>query len=222
MSDYNTYYFKAKLNQRFEDADAFRAYAVSHGVNFDLDSGPMSLSSNAPSFGPNTEYDGPRFDHWGLYTKNGVLSIGVFASNLEREDDFEEDDDGIKRPSKGTRLENILRLLSSVTDGEPGEIQGAYSAERWDYEVHAHPIIRCGDGQLRVAETPVTPYDDGSNSRYSHDDGNKVSIPDILPGDLVSSGYSRAKIELDVDALIARFTPITSGNQALSHRSQRP
>lgn len=208
MSDYNTYYFKAKLNQRFEDADAFRKYAMSQEVYFDLDSGPMPLSSNAPSFGPNTEYDGPSFSHWGLRLNDGVLSIGVFASNLEREDDPEEDEDVGKRPSKGTRLERILQLLSSVTDGEPGEIQGAYSAERWDYEVHAHPIIRCGDGQLRVAPTPVTPYDDGRYLWHSSEDRRKVSIPGILPEDLVSSGYSGAKIDLDIDALITRFTSI--------------
>ncbi|MCV9963884.1 hypothetical protein OIU34_18570 [Pararhizobium sp. BT-229] len=208
MSDYNTYYYKAQLNRGFDDADAFRDYAVSHGVYFDLTSVPMPLSSNAPSFGPNTEYDGPSFDHWGLQVDNGVLSIGVFASNLEREDDHEEDADGIKPPSKGTRLENLLRFLSSVTDGEPGEIQGAYSAERWDYETHAHPIVRCGDGQLRVAPTPVTPQDDGRNPWHSSEDGRKVSIPDILPDDLVSSGYSGAKIDLDMDDLVARFTPI--------------
>lgn len=206
MSDYNTYYFKAPLNRRFEDPAGFRDHALSQGVCFDLTSGPMPLSSNAPSFGPNTDYDGPSFDHWGLKIDDGVLSIGVFASNLEREDDPDEDDDGIKRPSTGTRLENLLRFLSSVTTGEPGEIQGAYSAERWDYESHAHPIIRCGDGQLRVATTPVTPRDDGNP--WSAYDGEKISIPDTLPDDLVSSSYSGAKLELDIDAMVARFAPI--------------
>jgi hypothetical protein len=59
-----------------------------------------------------------------------------------------------------------------------------------------------------VAETPVTPEDDGHYPWQSSDGARKVSIPDILPDDLVSSGYSGAKIDLDVDTLIERFTPI--------------
>jgi hypothetical protein len=208
MSDYHTYYFKAQLNRDFADADTFRDFADSHGVYFDLTSEPMQSSSNTPSFGSNTEYDGPSFDLWGLKVENGMLSIGVFATNLEREDDHEEDEDGIKPPSNGTRLENLLRFLSSVTCGEPGEIQGAYSGERWDYDVHADPIIRCGDGQLRVAPTPVTSHDDGCFPWRSQEEETRVSIPDVLPDDLVSSGYSGAKIELDIDELVARFTPI--------------
>lgn len=201
MSDYNTYYFKAPLNRSYRDVHEFLAHAASEQVFFDLDSKPMPGSCDRPSFGPETTYEGDEYDQWGLDVRGGILSVGVFASNLER-DDEPEGEDGIKPPARGMDLERILRFFSRITVGEAGEIQGAYSAERWDYEKHADPIVRCADGFLRVARTPVTLYDDDTPR------DQKVAVTQFLPEDLVSSGYKGAFLELDNDALIARLTPV--------------
>lgn len=200
MSDYHTYYFVAPLTRAFADIEEFRAYAEDQDVYFDLGSRPMVTSSGTPSFGPSADYDGPSFSHWGLDITDGVLSIGVFASNLERPQGNDEGDDGITPPPGETRLDNILRFLSEITDGEIGEIQGTYSAEHFDYETHADPIIRCADGRLRVGRTPVT--------RHNDDETASVTIPGILPADLIPSEGSGSRVELDIDALIARFAPV--------------
>lgn len=208
MSDYCTYYFKAALNARFDDVEDFRTKAAAKDVYFDLQSTPMPLSDSAPSFGPGTDYVGQRFSFWGIDIAEGVLSIGVFGTNFERKDVTEEDDDGIERPVGGSRLERLLGFLSEVTDGEAGEIQGAYSAERYDYERHADPIVRCPDGRLRVCTTPVTRHDDGHGIWGGGDETPDIEIPDLLPADLVPSGIHRARVELDMKALLARFQPV--------------
>lgn len=50
------------------------------------------------------------------------------------------------------------------------------------------------------SETPITRHDDDQRAL--------ATIPGILPADLIPSEGSGSRVELDIDALIARFTPV--------------
>jgi hypothetical protein len=206
MSDYHTYRVVAPLVSAFADADAFVAAAAERCVYFDLTSGPIATSTGFPSFGSGTSCEA-FFSAWGLDVSGGILSLGVFATNLERQPDVDEVDEA-GRPVIGTRLERLLAFLAEVTTGEVGEIQGAYSTEGWGFEVHAHPVIRCGDGHLRVARTPITHSDDGC--WYKAEEAPEIVIPKVLPIDLVSAGYRGAMLDLDLARLRERFTPLAT------------
>jgi hypothetical protein len=201
MSDYYTYRIVAPVQKPFESVEAFIDAAAEASVYFDLTSGPSVTSTEYPSFGRGTSYEAS-FPVWGIGIANGILSIGVFAANLERTAD-EDDVDDRGKPIVGTRLERILSFLSEVTTGQVGEIQGAYSVEGWGFDIHAHPVIRCADGRLRVARTPPTRDDLGS--WYQPEEEAMSLIPTLLPTDLVTSGFKGAFLDLDLAVLRKRF-----------------
>jgi hypothetical protein len=215
MSTYYSYYLRAPLADKSITGDEFRELALKDDIYFDTESGPIHNVSTIPYFGPSTDYDGPDFDFEGLEVADGILKIGVFASNLQWPHNNEEDD--IQGPQGLTRLEVLFAFLSRMTTGEPGEVQGTYGSEHSEYR-HGHPILRCADDRIRVLMTNSKPdYDwyHGPIDIEKEREGEKAIIPGKLPGDLVD-GYEDGAFLKDISKrIVDRLRPVDGTTQKL-------
>jgi hypothetical protein len=219
MSTYYSYYLRAPLKDpSISSVQEFRdiAFKTPEEICFDIESGPIHNVSSTPYFGKSTDYEGPSFDFEGMDVSDGILRIGIFASNLERPE-FYEEVDGIQRPENRMRLENLMNYLSSATTGEPGEIQGSFGSEYDEYG-HGNPIIRCADGGLRILSTDSKDHYDwywGSGDIRLETEGVLAVIPDRIPADLVCSYKNDAFLNDIHDELVARLRPIDGSTQKL-------
>lgn len=171
------------------------------GVCFALEPPIREGRAEAPFMGPDTTYDHGRLDGTvGASTEGGEIRLGIWCQNLEREPS--EDEDGITRGARGTRLDLLLGLLSWATVGRPGEVVGCISAE-WD-DGHAHPLVRLGDGLIRLCRTE--PRDYGGHWLNAGDDGEAV-LPELLPLDLIRI-VDEATATVDCHALRRRFLAV--------------
>lgn len=190
MSTYYSYYLRAPLKDpSISSVQEFRDIALKapEGICFDTESEPIHNVSGIPYFGKSTDYEGPSFDFRGMDVIDGILRIGVFASNLERSENHYEEA-VIHGPRERMRLENLMSFLSDMTTGEPGEIQGSFGSEHDGYG-HGNPIIRCADGGLRIL--PTGDRDDydwyhGPGDIRMEMEGVLAVIPDRLPGNIVA------------------------------------
>lgn len=214
MSTYYSYYFQAPLaDESILTGEEFCELASKEDIYFDVTSGPIHNVSTIPYFGPSTEYDGPDFDFEGLEIADGILKIGVFASNLRRPQNDEPDD--IQGPPGLTRLEFLFAFLSRTTTGEPGEVQGTYGDEYGDYH-HGHPIIRCADGRIRVLYTQAKPDDDLWLTRRTEKAEDELAvIRGKLPGDIVNDYKDGAFLNDISKKIIARLRPVDVSTQKL-------
>jgi hypothetical protein len=149
--------------------------------------------------GPHLDYDWSRilrFD--GVSVRDDELCLNVFDSNLEREP-FE-DRDGITEGATGTRLDQLLRFLTWATVGPEGEVVGCMTNEHM--EGHAHPLVRCGDGRIRVVTTGKA-HDDGWFSPVIE----VAEVPALLPCDLIGE-VGGAWARLDFEALRERYLAV--------------
>ncbi len=152
-----------------------------------------------PSMGPNTRYDWSRFWEFdGVSVVGGELCLAVFATNLEREP--AEDEDGITAGATGTRLDHLMRFLAWATVGPAGEVVGCIASEH--DEDHMHPIVRCGDGRIRVVTT-TKEHLDGWWSTATED----AHIPTLLPCDLIRD-FQGSWAKLDCEALRERYLAV--------------
>jgi hypothetical protein len=219
MSTYYSYYLRAPLKDpSISSVQEFRdiAFKAPGEICFDIESGTIHNVSSTPYFGKSTDYEGPSFSFEGMDVSNGVLSIGIFASNLERSENYYEED-GIQGPQYRSRLENLMSYLSSVTTGGPGEVQGSFGSEHDDY-MHGHPIIRCADGGLRILRTDTQDdYDwyHGPGDIRTETEGVLAVIPDRIPADLVVDYKNDAYLNDIHDELVARLRPIDGSTQKL-------
>lgn len=217
MSTYYSYYLRAPLKDpSISSVQEFRdiAFKAPGEICFDIESGPIHNVSSTPYFGKSTDYEGPSFDFHGMDVSDGILQIGVFASNLERSENHYEED-GIQGPQDRMRLENLMSFLSRVTTGEPGEIQGSFGSE-YDGYGHGNPIIRCADGGLRIL--PTDDQDDydwyhGPGDIRTEMEGVLAVIPVRLPADLVADYKNDAFLNDIHDELVARLRPIDGSTQ---------
>lgn len=213
MSTYYSYYLRAPLkDSSISSVQEFRdiAFKAPGEICFDIESGPIHNVSSTPYFGKSTDYVGPGFEFDGMDVSDGVLRIGVFASNLERSDNHYEEY-GMQGPQDRMRIENLMSFLSGMTTGEPGEIQGSFGSE-YDGYGHGNPIIRCADGGLRILRT-----DDRDDYDWYHGPGDirmemegvLSVIADRIPADLVGEYKNDAFLNdiHDQILLILRVTP---------------
>lgn len=217
MSTYYSYYLRAPLKDpSISSVQEFRdiAFKAPGEICFDIESGPIHNVSGTPYFGKSTDYEGPSFDFRGMDVSDGILQIGVFASNLERSENRYEEV-GIQGPQDRMRLENLMSFLSSVTTGEPGEIQGSFGSEYDEYR-HGNPIIRCADGGLRILRTDSQDdYDwyHGSGDIREEMEGVLAVISDRLPAAIVADYKNDAFLNdiHDQIVLILRAASSTKG-----------
>lgn len=218
MSTYYSYYLRAPLKDpSIGTVDAFREIAIKDDVYFDIESTPIHNVSATPYFGKSTEYEGPSFSFKGMDVSGGILRIGVFVSNILRAENYYEEEDGIQGPQARSRLDVLLEFLSTMTSGDPGEIQGSFGSESCAYG-HGHPIIRCADGRLRVLMTVAE--EETNDWAWGEDDkreieGEMAVIPGRLPADLVDDYENGAFLNDITEKIIERLRPLDGSTQKL-------
>jgi hypothetical protein len=203
MSTYYNYLFRARLKDAsigtVEDL-----LTVAGDVDVDFTNDTSTDIGGVPVLGPSITCDGLNFDDCGgLEISDGILSVGMFATNLDW--DVDPVPDHLRPSSRLSRLDVLLDLLSRLTEGEPGEIQGVFESE-YGYYDHAHPMVRCADGLVRVLKTEHVPRDD-----YWFSNENDVIVQDRMPADFVTGPFEGSYFTIDMKALIARLTPIDVG-----------
>lgn len=216
MSTYYSYFLRAPLKDTsVAGVEQFREIAAEVAdVYFDIESGPMDSVSGSPHFGKSTIYEGESFEFHGIDLSDGILRIGVFASNLERSDADYDDASRVGEPDTRQRIEKLMAFLSVMTSGAPGDIQGSFGSE-YDEYLHGHPIIRCADGGLRILRTDwKDDYDwyQGEGDPRERYEGPVVTITDRIPGDLTRE-YSNEAFLVDIhDKVVAqlRLTDISA------------
>jgi len=162
---------------------------------------------SGPCLGPDTNYDGSRF--FGVTDNSmegGELRLSVSTSNLERDADGE-GEDGLTTDARGTRLDVLLRFLSRVTAGEPGEVVGSMRTE-WDDPFHAHPLIRCADGWIRKVYTEPD-LSHASGGDWWGGDTETVDLPARIPVEFIRIRDACELVaELDCKGLRNRFRTV--------------
>ncbi|NTF23519.1 hypothetical protein G6L37_34680 [Agrobacterium rubi] len=216
MSTYYSYYLRAPLKDpSIASVERFREIAAEADVYFDITSGPIQNVSVLPHFGKSTVYKGSDFHFEGMSVSDGILRIGVFASNLERSDADYNDPDRVGEPDARQRIERLMEFLSHMTTGDIGEIHGTFGSEYIEY-FHGHPIIRCADGGLRILRTDSKDEYDwyhGEGDPQERYEGPLVTITDTIPSELVGD-YENGAFLVDIhDELVARLRQSTPHNK---------
>jgi len=208
MSTYYSYFIRARLkDSTITTVDQFRDVAAEADVDFDITSGPIHNVSPTPHFGKSIVYEGPDFDFRGIDVSDGILRIGVFASNLERSDADYDDPDRVGEPDTRQRVERLMAFLSDMTAGDPGVVQGTFGSEHDDY-YHGNPIIRCADGCLRILRTrPADDYDWYHGEGYPREryEAPLVTVGGIIPVELADRYENDAFLSDIHEELCASF-----------------
>jgi len=156
-----------------------------------------------PGLGPFASYDTSRFEGIeGISTDDGEIRLGICTQNLGREP-FE-DDEGLTQDAEGTRLDLLLSFLAWATIGAAGQVVGCIAHEGTEYG-HAHPLVRCADGRIRVAVTEPRPH--AGHWIWMHDTPEEALVPEVIPCDLIRVTHG-SWAEIDCDGLHGRFLPL--------------
>ncbi len=137
-----------------------------------------------PGFGPGLAYDGSRFAGLrGAGVVEGFLLLGVRARGLEREMVDVRGGQEIGLGPSG--LTALVDFLTRVTEGPRGEVVGRMGTDRHS---HGCPVLRCGDGRVRLVHT------------MGHAGHGGRPLPDLIPVAYVEA-RDEAVADLDEDGL---------------------
>ena len=199
------YRFRSALRPELRglDLDAIVARAPGRFGEVDLRTYPRigDHDAYAPVMGPATSYDGSRFRGFtGAAAFDGELFLAIWTQNLEVADG----DGDIQLDPGATGLDLLLGFMSWASVGPPGEVVGCIASESDDF-AHAHPLVRCADGLVRLCETEERPY---AGSEQTNRDGREcVPITGDVPLDLVRV-LRRSWAVLDCAALRERHVAL--------------
>lgn len=200
------YRFRAALRPELRglDLEAILARAPGRLGEVDLPHYPRIGDHDAygPVMGPATSFDGARFRGFcGAAAIDGELCLAIWDRDLH---EVEDGGDDILDDPGASRLDLLLGLMSWATVGPRGEVVGCIASDG-DAFAHAHPLVRCGDGLVRLCESEERPH--SGSEEAALDDRGDVPIPGSIPLEFVRV-VRRSWAILDCAGLRGRFEPI--------------